>query len=98
MLKPSRRDMVADRTVTEFSDPSPSKSQRQLAHLTYSAMGADWNRRVQIENQQQDLAKWRQIERSLHYRPRRLDSRTLGQLTRLDARLQTRSLAALPTR
>ena len=89
ILKPSQRDIIADRTVTEFSDPSPSKSQRQLARLSYNEMESDWRRRVQEMNQMQDEASWRQFEKSLHYRPRHLDSRSLGQLSRLDSRLHT---------
>jgi hypothetical protein len=89
ILKPSQRDIIADRTVTEFSDPSPSKSQRQLARLSYNEMESDWRRRVQEMNQMQDESSWHQFEKSLHYRPRHLDSRSLGQLSRLDSRLHT---------
>jgi len=98
MLKPSKRDPIVDRTVTEFTDPSPSKHQLALARATYSALGAEWGRRVEFENHQQDVAKWKQFERSMHFRPRGMDSRTLGHLTRLDARLQARSHVVLPTR
>ena len=96
LLRPGTRDISTDRTITEFSDPSPSKAQRQLASLSYHTLGKDWQRRVQTENAQQDLACWRQYEKASRRRGLEAltEARSFAHLTRLDARMHLNNSAS----
>jgi len=95
VLRPGARDVALDRTVTEFSDPSPSRTQRHLARVGYSALGEEWKQHVQAQHARQDRLDLRQYEKAMYAgRTRGIESHSLAHLTRMDSRLSA-SLAAL---
>ena len=70
LLKPASRDTLLDRTVSEFSDPHPSRQQARLARQSYAALGREWQDHVKgqhlLELHQAERMAWRSHLRSCH--------------------------------